>query len=107
MTGPRQVLTLGVGDATFAVPITTVQEILDMRPITHLPDAPTDSLASSTSMERGSRQTALQGLERGGIQRGRSGINLALAAAMASQAVRPDSARDPPAQYDCILREAQ
>lgn len=40
MSGPGQVLTLGVGEATFAVPVTSVQEILDMRPVTHLPDAP-------------------------------------------------------------------
>lgn len=40
MRGTGQVLTLGVGSATFAVPVTSVQEILDMRPITALPDAP-------------------------------------------------------------------
>nr|WP_255720304.1 chemotaxis protein CheW [Acuticoccus kalidii] len=31
---------MGVGDAMFAVPVTSVQEILDMRPVTRLPDAP-------------------------------------------------------------------
>ena len=40
MSGAGQVLTLGVGDATFAVPVTSVQEILDLRPVTRLPDAP-------------------------------------------------------------------
>lgn len=35
-----QVLTLGVGDERFAVPVTAVQEILDMRPISRLPHAP-------------------------------------------------------------------
>jgi purine-binding chemotaxis protein CheW len=35
-----QVLTLGVGDERFAVPVTVVQEILDMRPISRLPHAP-------------------------------------------------------------------
>ena len=40
MSGVGQVLTLGVGTATYAVPVTSVQEILDLRPITVLPDAP-------------------------------------------------------------------
>jgi purine-binding chemotaxis protein CheW len=35
-----QVLTLGVGDERFAVPVAVVQEILDMRPISRLPHAP-------------------------------------------------------------------
>ncbi len=40
MTPIGQVLTLGIGDALFAVPVISVQEILDLRPIARLPHAP-------------------------------------------------------------------
>ncbi|EEW24139.1 chemotaxis protein CheW [Rhodobacter ferrooxidans] len=39
-TAGAQVLTLGVGDELFAVPVTRVQEILDLQPISRLPNAP-------------------------------------------------------------------
>ncbi|WP_108659716.1 chemotaxis protein CheW [Acuticoccus kandeliae] len=44
MSGVGQVLTLGVGEERFAIPVTSVQEILDTRPITRLPDAPSHIL---------------------------------------------------------------
>ncbi len=44
MTPIGQVLTLGIRDALFAVPVTSVQEILDLRPIASLPHAPADLL---------------------------------------------------------------
>ena len=40
MTEPSQYLTLGVAGELFAVPVAMVQEILDMRPIARLPQAP-------------------------------------------------------------------
>ncbi len=36
----RQYVTLGISDETFAVEVQSVSEILDMRPIAHLPNAP-------------------------------------------------------------------
>lgn len=38
--GLGEVLTLGVGSERFAIPVAGVQEILDARPVTPLPDAP-------------------------------------------------------------------
>ncbi|TCO71603.1 chemotaxis protein CheW [Rhodovulum euryhalinum] len=40
MTGIGQVVTLGVGDERFAVPVGRVQEILDRRRISRIPNAP-------------------------------------------------------------------
>ncbi|MCO8145846.1 chemotaxis protein CheW [Rhodovulum tesquicola] len=40
MTGIGQVVTLGVGEERFAVPVGRVQEILDRRRITRIPNAP-------------------------------------------------------------------
>jgi purine-binding chemotaxis protein CheW len=40
MSGPEQFITLGVGAEVFAIPIAHVQEILDLRPIARLPQAP-------------------------------------------------------------------
>lgn len=40
LTGGDQVLTLGVGEELFAVPVTRVQEILDLQRISQLPNAP-------------------------------------------------------------------
>lgn len=40
LTGGDQVLTLGVGEEVFAVPVTRVQEILDLQHISQLPNAP-------------------------------------------------------------------
>lgn len=39
-----QYVTLGVGTEVFAAPVTRVQEILDMRPIARLPQAPSNLL---------------------------------------------------------------
>lgn len=36
----RQYVTLGIGSETFAVEVQSVSEILDMRPIAHMPNAP-------------------------------------------------------------------
>src|SRR5260221_14249340 len=35
-----QFVTLGIGQEVFAVPVETVQEILDMRPVFRIPEAP-------------------------------------------------------------------
>lgn len=40
MTEVVQYVTLGIDNETFAVPVSSVQEILDMRPIARLPHAP-------------------------------------------------------------------
>lgn len=40
MSGFGQIVTLGIGDDLFALPVERVQEILDIRPITRLPNAP-------------------------------------------------------------------
>ncbi|ODT70451.1 MAG: chemotaxis protein CheW [Pelagibacterium sp. SCN 63-23] len=40
MAERTQYVTLGVGDELFAAPVSRVQEILDMRPIARLPQAP-------------------------------------------------------------------
>lgn len=40
MSGQEQYVTLGVGEEIFAIPIAHVQEILDLRPIARLPQAP-------------------------------------------------------------------
>ncbi len=40
MSGQEQFITLGVGPEVFAIPIAHVQEILDLRPIARLPQAP-------------------------------------------------------------------
>ncbi len=40
MAERSQYVTLGVGDELFAAPVSRVQEILDMRPIARLPQAP-------------------------------------------------------------------
>jgi purine-binding chemotaxis protein CheW len=40
MTSVGQVVTLGVGEDLFAIPVTNVQEILDTREIARLPNAP-------------------------------------------------------------------
>ena len=40
LTGGDQVLTIGVGEEIFAVPVTRVQEILDLQHISQLPNAP-------------------------------------------------------------------
>ncbi len=40
VTGLGQVVTLGVAEDLFAIPVTRVQEILDRRQIARLPDAP-------------------------------------------------------------------
>ncbi|MDT8856026.1 chemotaxis protein CheW [Paracoccaceae bacterium Fryx2] len=40
VAGGLQVLTLGVGDDLFAVPVTRVQEILDLQRVSRLPNAP-------------------------------------------------------------------
>jgi len=40
MAERSQYVTLGVGDELFAAPVVRVQEILDMRPIARLPQAP-------------------------------------------------------------------
>lgn len=40
LSGGDQVLTLGVGDEIFAVPVTRVQEILDLQHVSQLPNAP-------------------------------------------------------------------
>lgn len=37
---PSPVMTFGLGDALFALPVTLVQEILDTRPVSTLPNAP-------------------------------------------------------------------
>ena len=40
MSAQEQFITLGIGAEVFAIPIAQVQEILDLRPITRLPQAP-------------------------------------------------------------------
>lgn len=40
MSGQDQFITLGIEDEVFAIPIAQVQEILDLRPIARLPQAP-------------------------------------------------------------------
>lgn len=40
MSGFGQIVTLGIGDGLFAIPVERVQEILDSRPIMRLPNAP-------------------------------------------------------------------
>ena len=40
LTDSGQVVTLGIGNEVFAVPVEQVREILDLGPITHLPYAP-------------------------------------------------------------------
>ncbi|MBD8065810.1 chemotaxis protein CheW [Devosia sp. PTR5] len=44
MAERQQYVTLGVAEEIFAVPVTRVQEILDMRPIARLPRAPDNLL---------------------------------------------------------------
>jgi purine-binding chemotaxis protein CheW len=44
MAQATQYVTLGVGDELFAAPVESVQEILDMRPIARLPQAPANLL---------------------------------------------------------------
>ncbi|WP_298498047.1 chemotaxis protein CheW [uncultured Maritimibacter sp.] len=40
MNGVGTVVTFGVGDETFAIPVSKVQEVLEMRQISRLPDSP-------------------------------------------------------------------
>lgn len=44
MADQTQYVTIGVGDEVFAAPVTKVQEILDMSPISRLPRAPENLL---------------------------------------------------------------
>jgi purine-binding chemotaxis protein CheW len=41
-------MTFGLGEALFALPVTLVQEILDVRPVSRMPNAPPHFLALST-----------------------------------------------------------
>lgn len=53
MTERPQYVTLGVGHEVFALPVEVVQEILDARPIAHLPQAPAHLLGMIDVRGRG------------------------------------------------------
>ncbi|HYD68930.1 chemotaxis protein CheW [Azospirillum sp.] len=53
MTERPQYVTLGVGHEVFALPVEVVQEILDPRPIAHLPQAPAHLLGMIDVRGRG------------------------------------------------------